>query len=196
MIAGATAAQANLLINGGFEIPNANYTLINPGTEPSGFGWAVTTNSVEVMDNAFFGGTFNAPEGTHSLDLVGINVGGGISQTFATQAGKSYRLSFYTGNWVNTMSLAMSVINGASTILSQSYSRPGSQSLVWQQETPLTFVATGSSATVSFQDTAGFDGNGMHLDGVDISLVPEPASMVLFGSGLLGLAASRRRKAV
>lgn len=56
----------------------------------------------------------------------------------------------------------------------------------------MSFVADGSQSTIEFAGTnSGW--NGFYIDNVDVSVVPIPAAMWLFGSAL-GLMGVMRRK--
>ena len=121
----ATAAQANLIVNGSFESPiSGGSTTIVPGSEPSGFAWLVTTGNVEVQNNAFFGFPGAAYAGIQLLDLVGDGsvTTGAIAQTFLTTAGMSYSLKFAYANNPNggAKSATIPVVNGINTLLSTS----------------------------------------------------------------------------
>jgi hypothetical protein len=61
----------------------------------------------------------------------------------------------------------------------------------------MSFVATGSSTTVTFQGASGF--NYIGLDNVSADLasgpsVPEPTTLSLLGLGIAGIALARRKR--
>lgn len=196
----ATAAQANLLTNGSFETPGGNYAQIFTGGEPTGFGWSVTTGNVETMGNSFWSPhPLTAYDGTQLLDLVGVGTSGGISQSFATTAGDVYEVTFaYANNSGSgpSASAGVTVVDGVTTLLSTlvTHSTTTADSFNWTIA-DMTFVASGSSATLSFLDTSHLDGGGIYLDAVSVTDAPEPVSLAVFGVGLAGVGLIRRRRA-
>jgi hypothetical protein len=59
-----------------------------------------------------------------------------------------------------------------------------------------TVIGTGSNLRDSLVFTAkgNSDRLGGYIDAVNLTPVPEPATMLLFGSGIIGLASALRRK--
>jgi hypothetical protein len=94
----AFASGPELVTNGGFESPTVSAAHATSFDEfsvgsPSGFGWAITRNSVDLI-----AGYWDANSGSQSLDLDG-NAPGEITQTLATTANTPYVLSFaYSAN--------------------------------------------------------------------------------------------------
>lgn len=101
LLACAPFAQqpASLIRNGSFEEGPAAPVFLNlPGKSTGLPGWVVTGEGIDLVG----AGYWRASEGTHAIDLDGSArsrttppyVHGGIAQTFATQAGKRYRVTF------------------------------------------------------------------------------------------------------
>lgn len=197
-----TPAHANLLLDGSFEtpvIPPGTFSNFGPGSEPPGFDWSVTVNNVDVV-------SFGAPvspgpafDGVQFLDLVGFDSTGGIKQTFATTPGQQYTLSFEYGNnprWPLASAL-VTVTSGLNTLLSQSISHGTATTTDYDWTAfSMTFVATGASADLAFTETSGGNNGGIFLDAASINPtpVPEPSSLILFGSALVSFCVMRRRR--
>jgi len=107
---GAAFGQ-NLLINGSFELPGPVATTFGYGYFPGGStnipGWTPLLNGVEYLDpSQSHDGVVRiylgvAQDGSYCVDLPPRNyTGGGIQQTFATQVGQPYEVSFFMGTLV------------------------------------------------------------------------------------------------
>jgi choice-of-anchor C domain-containing protein len=195
----SAASAASILVNGDFETPaiaQGGFLTIAVRGEPSGFGWTVTTNSVDIVRS--FNG-FTPFQGAQNLDLVGTGSTGGIAQTFATAPGTTYEVSFRYANNPGAGTAApaaqVTVVAGSTMLLSSTITHSGSNStnMNW---TPLaqTFVATGSSATLRFETTLGASGGGIYLDAVSVA-VPEPSVSILLGAAAVsGFHLNRRKR--
>lgn len=210
LAAAGPPARASLVMNGGFEspaIPSATFVNVVGGAEPAGFAWAVIDN-VDIISNGVLSTTALAYEGVQALDLVGFGAAGAVSQSFATTAGQTYRLSFaYGNNPVSTGSASadVRVLDGATSLLSASITHTTSTLADFHWDLfDATFIGTGGTVNLSFVNTVGGSNGGILLDAIAVDAVttpppgvPLPGTAVLAASGLLVIgcgAVGRRRR--
>jgi hypothetical protein len=156
--------------------------------------------------------------GNQYVSLNGNNRGG-IRQRVTVSQGGFYNFSFYYGGYIPTSdgnyelraearivdaNNPSNVVHRA--IVSWSINAAGGRNNSWIS-TPYTgrFPLSPGDYYVEFESlhNGGTDSNGNtipatqgpRIDGVNLSLVPEPASMVALGAGLTGLLGLRRRRA-
>jgi hypothetical protein len=194
----AVIAQANLITNGSFEntagfIANGDNTMNLLPASTTMTGWQVINGDV-----AWIGPTnpfgLTASNGTYFLDLTGYDTTafGGVTQTIFLAAGQ-YQLTFDLGssgtapyNYGTPSGITATVGTDTQTFQSQS-----SDINVWTTFTLPFTVATSGLTTISLTGTLGSHYIG--LDNVSVSSVPLPSTMLLLGSGLLGLGLLRRK---
>ena len=168
----STSQAANLVQNGGFEI--GDFT-----------GWTQSGNTgyTSVQSSFPLSGTFSAFFGPIGSD-------GFISQALATTTGQSYTVSFWLANFIPG---TIEEPNGFHLYWggSEIFSLLNAPNLGGYTQYSFVAQATSSSTTLSM----GFrnDLDYFILDDVDVSPVPIPGALVLFGSGLVGLAGISRK---
>lgn len=192
-------AKANLITNGSFEIgPSGGFSWYATGS--TGLtGWTVlgtpgASNSVEALSNAFF---WSASDGTYSLDLNGTSPGG-VEQTFSTEIGSKYHVSFdMAGNTAHTNYTMRVAAAGKSQ--DYFYNKIGA-TWAWDKLT-FEFTANSTSTTLSFMDVSdpslvGGGAAGPALDNVDVSktatAVPGPSTLVLIVTGLAAVVGMKK----
>ena len=160
LMVSALPASATLVTNGGFE--NGDFT-----------GWTQSGNlaSTRVDDS-------NAHSGTWAAWLGPVGSDGFLSQDLATTPGQLYKVSLWLSNSVSgTNNFAVS-FGGLTASISNANSFAYTQWwFITQATSPLTTL------TLGFRNDPYF----FFLDDVDVSPVPIPGAVWLFGSGLAGL---------
>ncbi len=193
LFGGVVSANANLITNGsfeggpstGFELHSSIYTGIN--------GWTVTGGSIDWIGNYW-----EASDGNNSLDMNGTSAGTILSDFFATSIGTEYVVTFdMAGNPVGTqgaMDLGLT-INGIQNLFSFDTTDRTKTDMGWSSVSA-SFTAIANTTQIQFSSLETGHG-GAALDNVVVGLadpIPEPATMLLFGTGLVGLVGSRLRK--
>jgi hypothetical protein len=152
-------------------------------------GWAVTQGTVDTIgDSNFF--DFLPGNGRY-IDLDGSTSDAGVlSKVFSLTAGTKYTVSFDLAG--NRRGAGNDVVNVGFGTTSTTYTLNSTDGFANHS---LVFLpASSGNYTLSFGDT-GFDNQGALLDNVVVnSVVPVPAAIWLFGSGLAGLIAAKRKK--
>ena len=208
-------AGAATILNGSFEttvpaVGNAACGIFASGST-SITGWTVVGpagTDVGVCNTNFAqsGISFLAEDGSNWLDLTGLNSNSteGVQQIVATTIGDSYTLSFWVGN-VDSPSTGFGVTstvnvlaNGTSLGKFTNNCTVCTTTQQWMQFSD-TFTATSASTTLAFLNADPGTDNTNGLDNLVLTDngpagVPEPSSIVLVGSGLLGLAAWLRQR--
>ena len=184
--------------------------------------WVVTSGSIDLVNGPNFGHPGGG--GNQFVELNGNNPGA-IRQTVTVGVGGLYDFSFYYGGyaaWIDANGQQQDaasdyVLSAVARIVDSSNNVVHSAVVSWSIaaggfngswiNTPYMaqFVLPAGTYLIEFETLhfGGVDSNnnyipdyfGPRIDGVNLSLVPEPASMVALGAGLAGLLGLRRRRA-
>ena len=180
-------------VAGHCDVSNGNFTA---GTA----GWVFTGN-VGIFTSAEYDACCaTGNTGTGNFAAFGGSDGpdnGHITQTIVTVPGESYLLSFDYGAFSSPAGRGTQMLTitagGLDTTLTSALSVRDLSSVMstYQYE----FMATGDATTLNFADasqtTSSIDG---FLDNVQVAPTPEPSSLFLLGTGVLGLSTLCRRQ--
>jgi|SRR5581483_7245011 len=179
VIAPATFASTELLTNGSFETGDFS-------------GWNTGGNFefTQVVSGSFYVYS-GAEDGNFYTTMGPVGSDGTLSQSFSTTAGAHYTFSFWMASVGDNPSDFSAYWDGTQVYAQTNPNTGGA----WTQFT-FDEVGTGSdSISFAFRDDPAY----IALDNVSVMQsggggVPEPSSLFLMGSGLLGLGGVMRRK--
>ena len=175
VIALSVSARAqNIVQDPGFESDAEGVT-----TAPdflSGGDWQVTAGDSYVADFAA-----DAHSGNNYVEISPDGVSSTIQQTLTTQSGSDYDLSFYYE--VIVIDPTTIDFGGISNSISDDTTNG------WVQATYDGLNATSSSTVLSFTTS----NEGVFLDDISVTAVPEPASMGLLAVAAVGIMTRRRK---
>ncbi|MDH3431249.1 MAG: PEP-CTERM sorting domain-containing protein [Gammaproteobacteria bacterium] len=184
------AANADLIVNGGFEDPDistGSFAIFGGGIP----GWYVTTgDGIEIQDNV----AGSPYEGGQLVELDATR-NSGMAQNVGTSSGGLYELvfAFSARPGVSELSNGIDIFWDGLLLDSITASGAGLSDTSW---TIYSFLVTASTdlTVLEFRATGISDSLGGYLDGVSLVAVPEPGTLMLLGIGLAGLGLTRRRR--
>ena len=169
LVSGSSFAQ--LVTNGGFETGNFA-------------GWSQFGNT------GFTGVDGGANSGSFGAYFGAVGSQGGIQQTIGTCAGCTYTLDFWMANDGGDPNSVTISFDGLTLVNASNVGGFG--------YTQFTFaglqVGDNANLAFAFQQNPAY----YHLDDISVTLTetPEPGSLALLGSGMLGLGGAIRRKLI
>lgn len=168
------------------QMGTASAGLVNGGFETGDFtGWSVDTGNNWAMVVSP-----DAQEGTYSAELGTYEAVGTLSQTFSTTIGQAYLVSFWVANdFLDDTNVFQVLWNGQVQTLD-----PVLEATVAFPYTQYEFITTAAAIDSTIAFNFQNDASVFHLDNVGVAPVPEPSTILLFASGLLTVAAARRKK--
>lgn len=169
---GGSAPAPTLITNGSFEIatvdPGAGFIKLGAGSTVID-GWVVESGTIDLV-----GGLWQASDGSRSIDMNGTS-GGSISQTFATEIGKQFKVLFdMAGNPDSSPNIKELELSTSGSVVTFMFDTTGkSRTNMGYEEKSFIFTATDTTTTLTFRSL--ISGNaGPVLDNVRVSSVTTP----------------------
>jgi hypothetical protein len=198
MLGIVASASANLIQNGSFELRDiAPYSIAREAPAD----WTVGSNPGIIVRSSYAG--VASEDGLQYYDLGNDAAVYVLSQNFSIVDAGTYKLEWYDASFgaVNQSPYSISVTPiGADQIFSQDFNVSGGTD--WTKHDISASLGSGSY-TLLFAAKGVYGGFDTLLDNVSLTLtepddpthgsVPEPATMLLLGSGLVGLAGFRKK---
>ena len=186
------SANANLITNGSFEdpdIPTGTWQVLN-----SIPGWATSFGpGIEIQDHV----AGSPYAGNQHVELDSHANSGMIQTAITTFQGQQYTLSFAYSPRPGVAATSNGIELYFDNVLIDSFTASGIGlgDTAWSIRS-YTLTATRTSSLLEFRAVGSNDSLGGYLDDVkfDVSAVPEPCTLLLFGSGLVGLIFGFKRK--
>lgn len=206
------AEAANIIINGGFELPANPNTTVGQYNESIVPGWETTApdDNIELWSNGY--GSVFAAEGNQHAELNANYVSTLYQDISAVPASSTVGYSFFhrgrTG--VDTLRLTISDLGtdnlaggsgtASDTVLFSQLFSTGNTAWVQYSSTNIGNTTLGNDMRFAFESVSADGGDqriGNFLDGVHFGIgVPEPASAVLGLCGALAVGVVGRRRAM
>ena len=197
MTMSAGAAQANVFVNGGFETVDPSNSALAQNWLPAASGYTrVCGGAGNGSDCA---AQLMSPITNAAIFLQNSNALGGDPLVVGTNPILTFDAKGFEGT-SGVLNFALRYLDNAGGILSDSTPQNFGSLINSSTWTGITYDlgAVPAGAVAAFleisQAIGPFDDGEVLIDNVDLSAVPVPAAVWLFGSGLLGLIGVARRK--